>query len=60
LTTIVQNAWERKQALAIHGWVYGLKDGLVRHLGISLSNPDELAAAMKTAWEKGSASLQDA
>ena len=27
-TTVVQNAWERGQDLAIHGWVYGLKDGL--------------------------------
>ena len=58
-TTVVQNAWERGQDLAIHGWVYGLKDGLVRHHGISLSNLDELAGAMKTSWEKNTASLQN-
>jgi len=58
-TTIVQNAWDRGQDLAIHGWVYGLNDGLVRHLGISLSSPDELAAAVKTPWEKSAASLQN-
>ncbi len=56
-TSIVQSAWQRGQALAIHGWVYGLRDGLVRHLGISLSSPDELAAALKTDWEKKTASL---
>jgi carbonic anhydrase len=58
-TTVVQAAWERNQPLAIHGWVYGLQDGLVRHLNISLSNAEELAAALKTKWEKNQASLQD-
>jgi carbonic anhydrase len=58
-TTIVQTAWERNQPLAVHGWVYGLEDGLVRHLGISISNSDELAAALKTKWEKNKASLQN-
>ncbi|MGZ5063084.1 MAG: carbonate dehydratase, partial [Usitatibacter sp.] len=32
-TTIVNDAWDRGQELAVHGWVYGLKDGLVRELG---------------------------
>ena len=58
-TTIVQNAWERGQDLAIHGWVYGLEDGLVRDLGISLSNTDELASALKTPWEKTAATLRN-
>ena len=56
-TTVVQNAWDRGQDLAIHGWVYGLKDGLVRHLGISVASAQELAEAMKTPWEKSTASL---
>lgn len=58
-TTVVQNAWDRGQDLAIHGWVYGLKDGRVRHLGISLSSAQELADAMKKDWEKSAAKLQD-
>ena len=58
-TTIVQNAWERGQDLSIHGWVYGLKDGLVRHLGISLSSANDLAEALKTPWEKNTASLEN-
>jgi carbonic anhydrase len=57
-TTIVLNAWERGQDLAVHGWVYGLKDGLVRDLGISLSNANELAAALKMPWETKTAVLQ--
>ena len=36
-TTIVQNAWQRGQELAIHGWIYGLQDGLLRDLGVSIS-----------------------
>jgi len=56
-TTVVQNAWDRGQDLAIHGWVYGLKDGRVRDLGISLSSPQELAEALKKSWEKSEAAL---
>jgi len=58
-TTIVQNAWERGQQLAIHGWVYGLTDGLVRHLGISLASAHDLDEALKTSWEKSTASLHN-
>jgi len=35
-TTIVQNAWERGQKLAIHGWIYGLHDGLVKDLDVHI------------------------
>jgi carbonic anhydrase len=56
-TTVVQNAWERGQELAIHGWIYGLKDGLVRHLGIRVSSAHDLAQAIKTPWEKSAAAL---
>jgi carbonic anhydrase len=56
-TTIVQAAWERGQKLTLHGWVYGLQDGLVRQLGIDISNATELREAMATDWEKRGASL---
>lgn len=42
-TTIVQDAWERKQELNVHGWIYGLSDGLLRDLNVSTSNRSELA-----------------
>ncbi len=35
-TTIVQSAWERGQELVVHGWIYGLEDGLLRDLGVSI------------------------
>jgi carbonic anhydrase len=41
-TTIVRDAWERGQSLAVHGWVYGLKDGLVRDLDFTVTAPGEI------------------
>jgi carbonic anhydrase len=58
-TTIVQAAWERGQALTLHGWVYGLQDGLVRQLGIGISNAGELEAAIATDWEKRTTSMYE-
>ncbi len=36
-TTIVEDAWSRDQELAVHGLVYGLRDGLLSDLGVSVS-----------------------
>ncbi len=48
-TTIVQDAWHRGQELSVHGWIYGLQDGLLRDLKTSASNAGEAAAAYKAA-----------
>ncbi|MBL8525507.1 MAG: carbonate dehydratase [Betaproteobacteria bacterium] len=40
-TTIVRDAWDRGQDLAVHGWIYGLKDGLLRDLNVTVTNRDE-------------------
>ncbi len=42
-TTIVQNAWSRGQELAVHGWIYGIGDGLLRDLNIRVTNQSELS-----------------
>jgi carbonic anhydrase len=42
-TTIVQDAWQRGQPLTVHGWIYGLSDGLLRDLGIAADTPEKLA-----------------
>ena len=42
-TTIVQSAWQRGQELGVHGWIYGLQDGLLRDLGVSIDNDKDLA-----------------
>jgi len=36
-TTIVREAWQRGQDLTVHGWIYGIKDGLMRDLDVSVS-----------------------
>ena len=38
-TTVVQDAWKRRQPLAVHGWVYAVSDGLLRDVVLSVSNP---------------------
>lgn len=43
-TTIVQSAWERGQDLVVHGWIYDLKDGLIRDLGVSIDSAAGLSA----------------
>jgi carbonic anhydrase len=40
-TTIARDAWERGQSLTVHSWIYGLKDGLLRNLGMSVSAVEE-------------------
>ena len=41
-TTIVQDAWQRQQPLTLHGWCYGLADGIVNDLGIEADSSDRL------------------
>lgn len=48
-TTIAREAWERGQELSVHGWVYGLKDGLLRDLGMTVTGGEETAAVYRTA-----------
>jgi len=48
-TTVVQNAWERGQELVVHGWIYGLQDGLLRDLGITVDSAASLAPAYRRA-----------
>ncbi|MGH8750140.1 MAG: carbonate dehydratase [Burkholderiales bacterium] len=48
-TTIARDAWERGQKLSIHGWIYGLKDGLLRDMKITVSALQELPPAYQAA-----------
>ena len=48
-TTIVQEAWARGQAIAIHGWIYGLHDGRLRDLGVSTSDVNGIDATYQAA-----------
>ena len=37
-TTLVQDAWTRGQRLQVHAWIYGLRDGLLKDLGLSVGD----------------------
>ena len=50
-TTIARDAWERGQELTVHGWIYGLEDGLLRDLNITVNNFSETPAAYDLAIE---------
>lgn len=47
-TTIVNDAWARGQELTVHGWVYGVHDGKVRNLGMTIGAADALDATYQT------------
>jgi carbonic anhydrase len=41
-TSIVQNAWARGQSLNVHGWIYGVRDGLLKDLGTVINGPGQI------------------
>ncbi len=50
-TVVVQDAWRRGQRLTVHGWIYGLQDGLIRDLGMNVSRPEDLMPRYVAALE---------
>ncbi len=46
-TSIVQNAWGTDQDLTIHGWVYGVDNGIVKDLGVNFKNDSQLDEVYK-------------
>ncbi len=48
-TTVVQDAWSRGQRLTLHGWVYGLRDGLLNDMHMTVSGNDEIEPAYRAA-----------
>jgi carbonic anhydrase len=51
-TTVVRDAWARSQPLAVHGWIYGLRDGLIRDLGTTVAGVDEVSRAYRSAMAR--------
>ena len=48
-TTVVRDAWARGQSLAVHGWVYALRDGLLQDLDMCVGGEAELAGQFEVA-----------
>jgi carbonic anhydrase len=42
-TTVMRAAWARGQEVTVHGWIYGIADGLVNDLHVSCAGPDDFA-----------------
>ena len=55
-TSIARDAWERGQELAVHGWIYGIGDGLLRDLDITVAGSD----GARNAYEAALAALEQA
>jgi carbonic anhydrase len=51
-STVVRDAWERGQPLAVHGWIYGLQDGRVHDLGLQVTGSERIDAEVARALEQ--------
>lgn len=50
-TTVVRDAWERGQAVCVHGWIYALSDGCVRELGMEIGAFEQLSVSYQAALQ---------
>lgn len=50
-SAVVQDAWRRGQPLHVHGWIYGLRDGRLRDLGLTVSRPEDIDVSYRAALE---------
>jgi carbonic anhydrase len=53
---IVNDLWKRGQELTVHGWIYGVQDGILRDLNICIRQEQEITAAYATALHNSSGS----
>ena len=52
LTNVLQDAWARGQKVTVHGWCYGLADGLVKDLGVSMQGSHEVMPVFQNAFKR--------
>ncbi|MCL4699075.1 MAG: carbonic anhydrase, partial [Burkholderiaceae bacterium] len=52
LSTVVQDAWARGQKVSVHGWVYGLSDGLLKDLQVTMDRPETVVQVFGAAIKR--------
>ena len=52
LSTVIQDAWARGQKVAVHGWVYGLSDGLLKDLEVTMDRPETVVDVFANALKR--------
>ncbi len=52
MSNVLQDAWQRGQKVAVHGWCYGLRDGLVKDLQVSMQGPQDVVGVFRNALKR--------
>lgn len=52
VSTVMVDAWARGQKVAVHGWTFGVHDGLLQDLKMTVSSPDQLDTLYRKAMER--------
>ena len=52
MSNVMQDAWSRGQKVTVHGWIYGIGDGLVQDLGVSMRGPQEVVDVFRSAFKR--------
>ena len=52
LSNVMQDAWSRGQKVAVHGWVYGLNDGLVKDMDVTMTHSNEVVDVFRRAFKR--------
>ncbi|RZI70723.1 MAG: carbonate dehydratase [Variovorax sp.] len=52
VSTVMIDAWAKGQKVTVHGWAFGVHDGLLHDLGMSVSSPEDIEARYPTALQQ--------